>query len=631
MTRSTLMTSAALSALCATPALAQDDAYDLGVLILSAGLEAAPADETGVSAAVITEDDLEATGETRVIDFLARQPGVTIRATGPLGTSAGVSIRGVGQNNIQVRVDGIDVSDPSGTQVAFDFGGLMTSDISRIEILRGAQSALYGSEALGGVINITTKTADKDGFGVQIASEYGSYETLRSAVTLTTAGDGYDSALTFSHARSDGFSAADENDGNDEEDGFSATRLSFAGSYELGSPDLVMHLSFFDERSDYEYDEASGGVVSDGSPDELTVKKQNGARIGFDFVTGAVDHSVSAAWFRIDRTLTGTSASFGGISDDRFDYTGTRMEYRYQGGVDLGATARLAFGADHTIEEFDTAVALDHTIFGLFVDGQSQDTTVNGTFAELTWAPNDMWNLSAALRHDVHSEFGGHTTGRLSAVYRPMDDLIFRANAATGFRAPSGYELYDGFAGNPDLDPETSKSFDLGVEKRYGETAFVRATAFHVEAEDIIDYSFTTFGYVQAEGTSTRQGLELAFGGALREGLRFDGSYTWTDSFSDADLDPSSWSAFVPGQQASASVTANLGQRASLNVTGLWAGNRADDLDDYGVVNSTLTYEIMEDAEVYLRIENIFDEEYQTAPGYGQSDRAAYFGVRASL
>ena len=92
-----------------------------------------------------------------------------------------------------------------------------------------------------------------------------------------------------------------------------------------------------------------------------------------------------------------------------------------------------------------------------------------------------------------------------------------------------------------------------------------------------------------------------------------------------------SWSAFVPGQQASASVTANLGQRASLNVTGLWAGNRADDLDDYGVVNSTLTYEIMEDAEVYLRIENIFDEEYQTAPGYGQSDRAAYFGVRASL
>ncbi|WP_417523547.1 TonB-dependent receptor plug domain-containing protein [Marinovum sp.] len=631
MTRSTLMTSAALSALCATQALAQDDAFDLGVLILSAGLEAAAEDETGVSAAVITEEELEASGETRVIDFLARQPGVSVRANGPLGTAAGVSIRGVGQNNIQVRVDGIDVSDPSGTQVAFDFGGLMTTDISRIEILRGAQSAIYGSEALGGVINITSKKAHKDGFGVQIASEVGSYETLRNSVTFTTRGEGFDSALTFAHATSEGYSAADENDGNDEADGFDATRLSFSGRYELGSPDLVMHLSFFDEESQYDYDESAGGAVFDGSPDELTVKKQNGARIGFDFVTAMVDHSVSASWYRIDRTLTGTSASFGGVSDDRFDYTGTRMEYRYQGGVDLGSSARLVFGADQTTEEFDTALALDHSVFGLFVDGQSHDTTVNGTFAELTWAPGAQWNLSAALRHDVHSEFGGHTTGRLSAVYRPMDDLILRANAATGFRAPSGYELYDGFAGNPDLDPETSKSFDLGVEKRYGETAFVRATAFHVEAEDIIDYSFTTFGYVQAPGTSTRQGLELAFGAEIRDGLSIEGSYTWTDSFSDAALDSSSWSSRVPGQQAALSLSGDLGQKASFNVTGLWAGNRAEGLDDYGVVNSTLTYEIMEDAEVYLRIENIFDEEYQSAPGYGTSDRAAYFGVRASL
>ncbi|MCJ7872524.1 TonB-dependent receptor [Phaeobacter sp. J2-8] len=631
MTRTQLLTTAALPALLSAPAFAQDDPYDLGVLILSAGYEAVAEDETGVAVDVITEEELEATGETRAIDFLARQPGVTLRTTGPLGTTAGVFIRGVNQNNIAVRVDGIDVSDPSGPQVAYDFGGLMTSDISRIEILRGSQSALYGSEALGGVINITTKRATRDGLSVQMAAEYGAYESLRSSVTFANKGEGHESALTLSYANSDGFSAADENDGNDEADGFNAKRLSFAGSYDLGSPDTVLHLSAFSEESTYDYDETSGGVPLDGSSDEVTEKQQDGLRIALDFVTGGFDHTVSASYFRIDRTLTGSAASFGGVSDDQFDYTGTRMEYRYQGGVDLTDTTRLVFGADHTVEEFDTSLTLDHSIFGLYTDGQSHDTSVTGLFAEVTAAPSTDWNLSAALRYDEHSEFGGFTTGRLSAVYRPTEDLIFRANAATGFRAPSGYELYDGFAGNSDLDPETSKSFDLGVEKRFGDRGYIRATAFHIEAEDIIDYSFTAGTYVQASGTSTRQGIELAGGTELWQGVRLDGSYTWTDSFADADLDSSSWSAAVPGHQAAATVTADFGSQTSLAVTGLWAGDRAEGLDPYGVLNSTLTYKVMDNAEIYLRIENVFDEEYQTAPGYGTSDRAAYFGIRASL
>lgn len=594
-------------------AIAQD--FDLGeIVVVQAGYEAVEEYSTGVSVSVIDEDDLEETGETRVVDFLARLPGLSVRTEGPMGTRAALTLRGISQNNIAVRIDGIDVSDPAAPQVAFDFGGLMTTDISRIEVLRGSQSALYGSEAIGGVINITSKRATRDGFQASGGLEYGSYDTLRSSLTLANRGEGHETAVTLSHARSDGFSAAEENAGNVEADGFEATRISLFGRYALG--EATLELSGFVSELRFDFDEA--GPV-DGTPDDVTQRDQQGLRAALQFASGTVDHELALSYFNSDRTMTGTNI-FGPYF---FNYDGTRTGIEYQGATDLGSGARLVFGAGHEEETYSDDLGL----FG----SQRHTTSVDTVFAEVNWAANADMDLSFALRHDEHSQFGGFTTGRLSGVWRLANDVTLRANLANGYRAPSNYELYDAFSGNAGLTPETSRSFDIGVEKTYGDAGYVKATAFFVEAEDIIDYSFTTFGYVQAAGTSTRRGVELAGGFALRENLRIDGNYTFTDSGGSAVLDSSSWSLSAPRHSLSATLTADLGERVSMSLTGLMAKDLLGGLPDYGVAHATVTYDITDAAQAYLRVENIFDKEYQTVPGFGTSDRAWYFGLRANF
>jgi vitamin B12 transporter len=214
MTRShSILSAALLTAVFGTPLSAQD-AFDLDAVTFFANANTTELSRAGASVTVISEEELAETAETRVIDYLRRVAGVSVTATGPIGTHAGVSIRGVTQSNIVVLIDGIDVSDPSGTQVAFDFGGLTTADVSRIEIMRGSQSAGYGSEAIGGVINITTNRATEDGFRQSTAIEYGSYNTFSAVYGFSNRGVGHETAVTLSHIRSDGFSAADENNGN---------------------------------------------------------------------------------------------------------------------------------------------------------------------------------------------------------------------------------------------------------------------------------------------------------------------------------------------------------------------------------------------------------------------------------
>lgn len=605
------------------PAAAQE-VIELDTITVFAGIEEVAPLRTGVAVDVITEEELEETGEARVVDFLARQPGISLRSTGGLGSFSGVTIRGVSQNNIAVRVDGIDVADPTGPQVAFDFGSLLTSDISRIEILRGSQSAVFGSEAVGGVINITTKRAEKDGLSVSAALEAGSYDTRRASLTLANRGAGHDTAVTLAYTRSDGFSIAEEDDGNTEADGYEARRLSFAGSYEIGQ-DVTLDLSGFVEDATFDYDEESGGTVFDGTPDDTSTRDQKGLRAALRFDTGMVENELYASTFRIERNLTGTNA-FGSFD---FLYEGRRDTLGYRGGLDINTQTRLAFGLERVTESYGDVINTNGT-FGPFTSFQDHDTTVNAVFAELSYAPNSDIDLSFALRHDDHSEHGGFTTGRVSGVWRMRDDLVLRANLGTGFRAPSNYELYAAFAGNPDLEPETSKSFDLGIEKTWENGGYLRATAFWLQAEDIIDYSFSSFSYVQRDGTSTRRGIELAGSFPVGERVTVDASYTLTDTFSDVTLDSSSWSLSTPRHALSATVSADLTERMNLAVTGLYQADRPS-LDDFGVVNATATYKVTDKADAYLRVENLFDADYQTVPGYGQSDRAAYFGIRASF
>ncbi|MCA0940144.1 TonB-dependent receptor [Salipiger pacificus] len=594
-------------------AFAQDD-YDLGTLTLSANRgESTELSRSGVTVEVVTKEDLEQSGETLLADYLARLPGVSVTANGGIGSTANLRVRGLPSKYVGVYIDGIDVTDTSGPQIQYDFGTLTTADVSRIEVLKGSQSALYGSEAIGGVINITTNRATEEGLTQSVAAEYGSYNTRKLSYNLSYLGTRGSFASTLSYIDTDGFSAADEDDGNREDDGHEARRLSFSGDYALTETITVGGAAFW-QVSDSEYDE--DGPTDGDTHDELSESDQYGVRAFAHLETGAMSHELSAQYYEIDRKLSGSN-SWGSFE---YPYEGRRWSLGYQGQTELSA-ATLTFGADATRERYESG-------------GTDGDQDTLGFWAQADWHLSDAVELVTVLRHDDHSEFGGKTTGRISLAFLPTPDLTLRASVGTGFRAPSLYERFDVWSGNSDLTPETSVSYELGVEQRFG-AGYVGATLFRTEITDLIDYYYdpVTFegGYVQIDGTSWTQGVELTGGVNLSESLSLAGAYTWTDS---EDAQTGDRLSRVPLHDLSLSLDADVTDafRAGLtvqHVSGL--EDVAETLDDYTVANMNLRYALTDQAELYLRVENLFDEDYQVVKGYGTSDRAAYFGVRASF
>ncbi len=608
MSRFSLLASIAATAVLAQPGFAQT-AFALDEIIVSGNLDATTLERIGATVSVVTREDLEKTGEVRAIDYLARLPGIDVRSSGPIGTRSSITIRGVGQNYVRVLVDGIDVTDPSTTQTAYDFGRLRAVDIDRIEVLRGGQSALFGSEAVGGVINITTRRAVEDGTQQYLTIEAGSYNSLAASYGVTMRDGAYDYALTLSAVQTDGFSAADENAGNTEADGYDAQSLSFALGYDLDGGARI-GLNGFIEDSTTEFDEKF--PIADGSTDDYTDARTIGLRLYSEFQTGAVENDVEITYY------TNTREDFGstGFGPQNLVFVGDRIGFGYLGRTALNVTTALRFGADYTTESYDQT--------GDFGLGEGEYSTL-GVFAELAYETSAV-DLVGTLRHDDHSQFGGFTTGRLALNWRPASEWTVRASAATSFRSPSLYELYGPF-GDPDLVAEESRSFDLGVERRFGPESYLRATAFYNETDNLIDFPFP---YANVPGTVTREGLEIEGGVALTQDWRLDASYTFTQGENPVLTAGNAWNLQFPEHDLSVTLSGDLTDRLSAAFTVQHAAGRQA-LPDYTVANMSLGYDVADDVEAYLRVENLFDEEYQLVDGYGTSDRAFFVGVRAQF
>jgi vitamin B12 transporter len=612
----------ALVSALAVPAQAQE--IELDEIVVSANQTETEKAKVGASVSTVSAAQLSGAQGVRATAALEKLPGVTLRTLGPIGTRAGVTIRGVPHTNVIVRVDGIDVTDPAGTQVSFDFGRLSFGDVSRIELARGAQSALYGSRANGGVISMTTRRATQEGLSQEAALEAGSYQTLSLSYGLAIKQGVSDVALTLSQNETEGYSAADD---SPEADGYRADRLSFSAGHEFANG-LRLSLNGFYDDSWMEYDEEASGLPLDGTPDEQEDRVQKALRLTGSFTTGAVSHELEAAYFDSDRLLSGTN----GFGPFLFNFRGTRDSLGYRGNADLASVGIANFGLERVGETYfdDTGS-----------DSQTHKTETNSLFGEIAMAPTVALDVVASVRHDQHSRFGGFTTGRLSTNWRITEDLTLRGNLGNAFRAPSNYELFAYYSyldqnnntvvvyeGNPALQPETSVNIDLGIEQRFGEQGMLAATFFAAEAEDLIDYGNS--GYVQVAGKVRRHGVEIEGSWAFENDVTVEGNYTYTDSDTPLALASSAWLTTTPRHQLSLGLGAEIGEGWAGNVSATHSAGRVD-LPSFTVVDLGVTKELSEGREAYLRIENIFDEDYQSVPGYGTSGRAAFVGLRAKF
>ena len=235
-------------------------------------------------------------------------------------------------------------------------------------------------------------------------------------------------------------------------------------------------------------------------------------------------------------------------------------------------------------------------------------------------------DLALTLRHDEHSRFGGQTTGRIAAAHRLGADTILRASAANGFRAPSGYELFGPY-GTATLEPEKSRSLDLGIERSWQGGAMLRATLFRIETDNLIDYVYPS--YIQIAGETRREGVEIE--GALPLGAtRLRGAYTLTEGSNPPISTGNTWNSIYGRHQIALGLEADIGAGWQAGL-GLRHVAERQTLPDYTVADATVRRFIADGTEASLRVENLFDADYQLWEGYGTSGRAFYIGLRRSF
>lgn len=366
-------------------------------------------------------------------------------------------------------------------------------------------------------------------------------------------------------------------------------------------------LIYFNEETNID---AFGGPGGDADRPFFTDRR--GIRAFAEIDGGLIQHTVDASYFKTEQLdkLTPFGSPF---------FESNRTEMRYLGVADLDRTV-LSFGAEYSEEE------------ALFSNGR-ESYDVFSIFGEAQYAVNADLDISAALRVDDHSEFGTEPTGRVALAWRPQEGTIVRASLSTGFRAPSLNELFGPFNfgnPNPDLDPEKSRSFEVGVEQSFLGGIMAEATLFYTEIDNLIQYPVD--GYEQVDGKSRTQGVELAVNAPLSDRIQVFGNYTYTDT-KDANGDPF---LRVAENEILLGLSAFVTDRITADVALNFVGDRLDGfpaagVKDYTVIDASVSYALNDQSAVYLRIENLTDEEYQTAAGFGTSDRAFYVGLRASF
>ncbi len=610
MTRHTVATLLASTAILTTPAIAQEAAFDLDPIIVEApSLRPVEQARTGANVEVLQGTDAGA-NDSRVLERLARLPGVNATSNGGLGGVGTLQVRGLPARYVGVRINGIDVSDPTGPQIQFNFGGFTASGVTRVELLKGSQSAIYGSEAIAGVVDLTTFRPTELGFSGRAEAEAGSFDTYSGTLSLGHRTERGFVALSYGRIDTQGISSQSF---NTEEDAFEQSTFHFSGEHAL-SDTLTVGGALYYRESDGEFDRSSFTLDATG---EL-FEQERGARVFATFETGVITHTLSYAYFDVERRDPGGFPT-------RFD--GERTSLTYLGSAALGSATALTFGIDHTQEEITSGT----------VSGSEDNTSLT---AELLYSPLDSLDLSAALRHDDNSSFGGKTTGRLTAVYRPQTDLALRASIGTGYRGPSLFERFSSF-GDPTLQPENSISYELGVEKTYGDRGFVKATLFYTDVDDLIDFDpgsvacGSGFGcYNQVPGTTTSQGIEVSGQYAVSDRLSLYGAYTYTDAKTEGvrlSRTPRHDAVIGLSSDFADRFTGYVDVRHVADVVPSAFAPVGNKVGDYTLVGAGLSYDVTDRSQVYVRLENLLDEDYETAGGFNQPGRAAYFGLRADF
>jgi vitamin B12 transporter len=574
------------------------------------------AGQIGSSFTVITRDQIANTQKTDVSDVLRGVPGLDVVQQGPTGGVTSVFLRGANSQHTKVLIDGMPVNDPSNATRMFDFSQLSVDNIERIEVLRGPQSTLYGSDAIGGVVNIITKRGEGPLSG-KAGVMGGSFGTARENLDFSGGTKEYHYSFGASYSQTDGISAADVRFGNHERDGDRKANMS--GRF-VWTPtetfDIDYVFRYVDQ--DAELDDALFGDPTRPTTDNLI--RQNRTNAFFNRIQ-ARTMALDGFWeqkfgFNLtDYDRLDTDPGLWGVPR----YTGQSRQFDYQSNFFLNERNTLSFGTDYLDEDASstTVSRLSQHNMGLYVEDQLRLT--------------EQWSATAGCRWDDHSAAGRASTYRLTTLYRLPTQTGLHASLGTGFRAPSLAEDYFPY-GNPNLRPERSKGWDCGVEQRFLDGRFVvDGTYFRNDFVDLIQYDFATW-QVENIGRAFSSGVELTTRYQLNPTTSLFANYTYTFT---EDLATGQPLLRRPPHKASVGVNRRLWcDRANLYAQLLYVSPRLDsfngtpiDLGEYYLLNVASTYDVSPYWQLFARIDNLLDQNYEDVYGFGVPGIAFYGGT----
>ncbi|WP_185236068.1 TonB-dependent receptor plug domain-containing protein [Teredinibacter franksiae] len=614
--KKTLIYSAVVAALYTHPSFSQDL---LEEVIITASRNETPVRQIGASVSVINAEEIALANYPAITDLLRSQVGISASNSGGPGKVSSLRIRGEEGYRTLIMIDGVEISDPTGTQIGPQVQHLTNSgDIERIEILRGPQGFAYGADA-GGVINIFSRSVS-EGVAGQVSAQAGRYGTQDIDGFVAAGSDRYQLFLSASDKKTDGFNARTSDESN-ESDGYENRTLHGKLAASNAQENLRFQVVFRDVNAESEFDNC--GYPS--SNDCVGEFEQTTARASIDYTGDDLELTLGSSNTAVERT----NFTDG---DSSFATKGKIRKHDIVISSDINDSVTLVAGSDLKGETMDV------------VDGDDLNRDQMGLFSELQLGFNDSLYFSAGARYDDHDDFGEHVSLRLTSAYiGELADSSYklRASFGNGFRAPSLSELaYNqsdsafGLAAETELNEEQSQGFDIGFDYFFSNASSLEFTYFNQSIENEIFFDLVAYsGYLQGDGTSHSSGKELAFNMPLADWVEFKLNGTLNDT------ETSSQQQRIrrPEKAVNAGFIFTLLDN-DLNIRTNYRISKGSvneiyelgriELDDYQLLDISANYAILKGLNLFGRVDNVLNEQYEEVTGFNTSGVAAYAGVR---
>jgi vitamin B12 transporter len=619
--------------------------YKLSDVVITATKTPATTLELANSISTIDSSEIANKNSLNAFDALKNEYGLSFSQQGTKASVSNVYLRGANSSHTLVLVDGVEVNLTSDPSNFYNFFSLPTDNISRIEILRGPQSTLYGSNALAGVINIISAQGTAKPIS-SISIEGGSYNTFKGTVSSLAKLDKFNYSVALSRTKSDGYSAASEKYGNTERDGYQMDNISSILGYEF-SDNFKADLIFRYNNSHSNLDQSFGPPENWDDPtyifdqEEFVVRAQG--KLNLSENKWKQKFGVSLFSNVRNYSFESSPASFYSSTSN---YNGKKYKADWQNDFHFFKNNTLTAGIEYEIEEMESEYYLFYNMNPPDYASIIPKVNVNtfGIFLQDQFKAGKSFFGTAGIRLDNNNQFGTAITYRIAPAYMFWETgTKLKATFGTGFKAPSLFYLYDPLYGNKELTPEKSLGWDAGVEQFFWSDGFsFGATYFFNKFDDMFGFDPVTFQTININKAETK-GVEVFTKAVLMDGLEAKANYTYTNAKDKSENTPDFDKQLVrrPEHKAGLFLSYSFSKNLNTNVEFIYVGKREEPdfsnypsriiMPDYFLLNFAAHYNLFSFLRLQARVENLLDKQYEEVYGFGTAGFSVYGGISLKL